>query len=106
MLPCGPDSSACPEALQWEVTSTPPSWDSFLVCLRLNSETWARGVDRGPAANDREAAHAFRGFWGELSELRRFPDGAIVEAIGTLLDLTPVVTHAMHFECGWVTSCC
>ena len=35
----------------------------------------------GPSADDKVLATAFRQFWGDKSELRRFKDGAIVEAV-------------------------
>lgn len=35
----------------------------------------------GPAADDLEAASKFRAFWGAASELRRFQDGKISEAV-------------------------
>jgi U3 small nucleolar RNA-associated protein 22 len=38
-------------------------------------------VLRGPAADDAANARAFRDFWGELAELRRFRDGGVVEAV-------------------------
>lgn len=38
-------------------------------------------VLRGPAADDKVAARAFREFWGSKSELRRFRDGGVVEAV-------------------------
>lgn len=38
-------------------------------------------VDRGPPADSSKAAAAFRQLWGERAEMRRFPDGAIHEAV-------------------------
>ena len=38
-------------------------------------------VDRGPPADSTKAAAAFRQLWGERAEMRRFPDGAIHEAV-------------------------
>ena len=35
----------------------------------------------GPSADKADAARAFRAFWGEKAELRRFQDGAITEAV-------------------------
>ncbi len=40
-----------------------------------------RLVDVGPAADDARAAAKFRAFWGDASELRRFQDGKISEAV-------------------------
>lgn len=52
-----------------------------VVGLDLDGSRAARLVDRGPPADDAVLAPAFRSFWGEKSELRRFKDGAIVEAV-------------------------
>ena len=38
-------------------------------------------VDRGPAAHNEKPARAFRVFWGQRAELRRFKDGSVVEAV-------------------------
>eukprot|EP00850_Spirogloea_muscicola_P007141 SM000035S13121 [mRNA] locus=s35:545349:553633:- [translate_table: standard] len=38
-----------------------------------------RMADKGPAADDKPAANAFRAFWSKKSELRRFKDGVIAE---------------------------
>ncbi|KAK9474674.1 Nrap protein [Dipodascopsis tothii] len=38
-------------------------------------------VTRGPPADDKAGAAAFRAFWGAKAELRRFKDGAITEAV-------------------------
>lgn len=76
------DAWGMPERVAWDAAAPPPSVHSLLLGIQLDAEKWSRGVDRGPPAVQREAAHAFRAFWGELAELRRFPDGAIVEAIG------------------------
>lgn len=38
-----------------------------------------RTVTHGPANDDAEACEAFRAFWGEKAELRRFADGSIKE---------------------------
>jgi U3 small nucleolar RNA-associated protein 22 len=40
-----------------------------------------RAVDMGPAGDDDARAAAFRAFWGSKSELRRFKDGAMREAV-------------------------
>ena len=43
------------------------------VGVRVNMAQVQRTVDIGPAADDADAVRAFRTFWGEKSELRRFP---------------------------------
>lgn len=40
-----------------------------------------RTLDMGPPADKADAAKAFRAFWGNKAELRRFQDGAITEAV-------------------------
>ncbi|MCJ1250264.1 hypothetical protein MMC30_007490 [Trapelia coarctata] len=51
------------------------------VGLLVNPEEVNRTVDRGPSADDKAAAAAFRKFWGEKAELRRFKDGSIIESL-------------------------
>lgn len=51
------------------------------IGLLLNPEQINRTVDRGPSAEDKEAATGFRKFWGEKAELRRFKDGSIQESL-------------------------
>lgn len=54
-----------------------------IIGIRVNSETAARVVDRGPPADEKESLQSkeFRAFWGNKAELRRFKDGAIVHAV-------------------------
>lgn len=66
----------------WPVTSpSPKSRHSILVGLLLNVEHVGRIVDHGPPVEDKNAAAAFRAFWGEKAELRRFKDGSIEESL-------------------------
>jgi U3 small nucleolar RNA-associated protein 22 len=58
-----------------------PSREYTLVAARLNPTHALRGVDIGPAADSGAPAAQFRAFWGEKSELRRFQDGKISEAV-------------------------
>jgi len=51
------------------------------VGLLIDPANAFRPVDMGPAANDTINAKAFRAFWGNKSEIRRFQDGSIVEAV-------------------------
>jgi len=51
------------------------------IGLLLNPEHVNRSVDRGPSAEDKEAAAEFRKFWGGKAELRRFKDGSIQESL-------------------------
>lgn len=58
--------------------SPPPP---LVVGLRLSPEHARRDVDMGPDAEKRAEAAEFRALWGERSELRRFRDGRISEAV-------------------------
>jgi len=50
------------------------------VELSLNPEECFRLTDLGPPIEDKPGCAAFRAFWGEKSELRRFKDSSIKEA--------------------------
>lgn len=58
-----------------------PSPKNLMIGILINPEEAGRAVDKGPAADDAVLAKEFRAFWGEKSELRRFKDGSIVEAV-------------------------
>ncbi len=51
------------------------------VGVVLNREKVHRRVDRGPSPDDTAALVQFRRFWGDRCQLRRFQDGAIIEAV-------------------------
>ncbi|EED14154.1 pre-rRNA processing protein Utp22 [Talaromyces stipitatus ATCC 10500] len=51
------------------------------IGLILDPENANRIVDHGPAAEMQEEAAAFRAFWGDKAELRRFRDGSILESL-------------------------
>ncbi|OCT56411.1 hypothetical protein XELAEV_18000142mg [Xenopus laevis] len=77
---------------EWNVGEEPAKHkDSGLVTvgLLLDPELYTNVLDKGPAADSSEALD-FRAFWGEKSELRRFQDGSICEAVvwtgGSLYD--------------------
>ena len=68
----------------WSPASqTHPSKSNFKIRigLILDPAQINRSVDRGPPAEDKVAATAFRQFWGEKAELRRFKDGNIQESL-------------------------
>ena len=68
----------------WKVTSEPAGQgEGFAVRIgiRLTPEHVGRTIDMGPPADHDAEANAFRSFWGPKSELRRFPSGAIAEAV-------------------------
>ena len=48
---------------------------------QLDPTAALRTLDMGPPADQADAARAFRAFWGDRAELRRFRDGAIAEAV-------------------------
>ena len=53
----------------------------LLIGLIVNPETVNRTIDHGPSAESKAGAAAFRTFWGEKAELRRFRDGSILETL-------------------------
>ncbi|XP_018301266.1 nucleolar protein 6 [Mycetomoellerius zeteki] len=66
---------------EWECTEeVSDNIEKLVIGLELNPETCFDIVDKGPEANLPEAVD-FRNFWGDKSELRRFKDGAIREAV-------------------------
>lgn len=67
----------------WCVEEDPPGFnqpEKLTFGLLLDGEFSSNVLDRGPSADSQEAEE-FRQFWGEKSELRRFQDGAICEAV-------------------------
>ncbi|PWY66178.1 pre-rRNA processing protein Utp22 [Aspergillus eucalypticola CBS 122712] len=68
----------------WPVDEKPhrkPASQSVSVGLVLSTDNAERVVDHGPSAEQKEEAAAFRSFWGEKAELRRFKDGTIRESL-------------------------
>lgn len=66
---------------EWDITKNPPAkTNSIFIGLQLNPDNCFSPIEKGPAANQPEAAE-FREFWGNKSELRRFQDGNICEAV-------------------------
>nr|XP_020652113.1 nucleolar protein 6 [Pogona vitticeps] len=67
----------------WSIDTDPPKHKdagSLSFGLLLSPDFASRVLERGPEA-DKPEALAFRQFWGQRSELRRFQDGAICEAV-------------------------
>lgn len=62
------------------VGKTQEPFSNFLIGLKLNTQKANSVVERGPIANLPEAIE-FRSFWGEKSQLRRFKDGDVCEAV-------------------------
>lgn len=61
--------------------SAPITNSSYLIGLKVNREEVNRIVQLGPLATEEVEAKAFRIFWRERAELRRFPDSSIREAV-------------------------
>ena len=59
----------------------PSGRDKVELRLVLKAENASRTIDHGPSAEKKQEAAAFREFWGEKAELRRFKDGAILETL-------------------------
>ncbi|KAL4542017.1 hypothetical protein Ndes2526B_g06504 [Nannochloris sp. 'desiccata'] len=87
----------CSGGVRHASTSSPgsiifgPSREYTLVAARIDPTHALRGVDIGPAADSGAPAAQFRAFWGEKSELRRFQDGKISEAV--VWETTPSQRH-------------
>lgn len=73
-----------PASGTWNIGTARPnqhSKGSVTVGFVINSENVNRLVDHGPSAENKADAAAFRKFWGEKAELRRFKDGSILESL-------------------------
>lgn len=73
------------------------------IGLILDPENASRLVDHGPAAEMQEEAAAFRAFWGDKAELRRFRDGSILESLvwsdqGSVVDQILVYSLSRHLK--------
>lgn len=70
------------------------------IGLILDPENMLENIEKGPSA-DTDEAKEFRKFWGEKSELRRFQDGMILEAVHwgakSLADRRGIVARAVKF---------
>ncbi|KAJ4405679.1 U3 snoRNP protein [Gnomoniopsis sp. IMI 355080] len=70
------------ENVMGDLKSLPPSDHSAIsIGIIFDAVNMARQVDHGPTVEEKEAAKAFRQFWGDKSELRRFKDGSILESL-------------------------
>lgn len=76
------------------------------IGLLLDPEHCLRTVDRGPSIEDKTAAAAFRKFWGDKAELRRFKDGTIMESLiwdasdSQQSVIGSIVNHILHRHFG------
>ncbi|KAL7985724.1 hypothetical protein Chor_013656 [Crotalus horridus] len=72
-----------PQSHPWPIHVDPPKHKdvgSLSFGLLLNLDFATSVLERGPEGHKEEAVE-FRQFWGEKSELRRFQDGVICEAV-------------------------
>ncbi|XP_003800330.1 nucleolar protein 6 isoform X1 [Otolemur garnettii] len=72
-----------PSVPEWDINQDPPKHKdsgTLSLALLLRSEGLTSVLELGPEADQPKAAD-FRHFWGSRSELRRFQDGAIREAV-------------------------
>lgn len=68
-------------AEDWGLMQNAPKCCEYLYLgFVLNPEQAFHLVDKGPESIDPEAT-AFRAFWGEITKLRRFQDGSILESV-------------------------
>ncbi|XP_076350241.1 nucleolar protein 6 Mat89Ba isoform X2 [Tachypleus tridentatus] len=67
----------------------------IIIGILMNQDNAKDVLDKGPTADSPEA-EAFREFWGHKSELRRFQDGSICEAV--LWPASSVADKRMIFE--------
>ncbi|KAI8481867.1 Nucleolar protein 6 [Branchiostoma belcheri] len=68
---------------RWSIGDDPPGLKDIgrlTFGLLLNTEFSSSVLDKGPPADEPQAAE-FREFWGDKSQLRRFQDGTICEAV-------------------------
>ena len=70
------------ESTSWDIKHlVPKPHKSFRINLVFDAHQVARLQDFGPSADNKDAAAAFRQFWGAKAELRRFKDGSIQETV-------------------------
>ncbi|KAK9814240.1 hypothetical protein WJX72_002757 [[Myrmecia] bisecta] len=77
--------------VQLRSSKFPLQQSSILVAVQVESSSGGRLVDMGPPADSVLEAQAFRAFWGEKAELRRFADGNIAESV--VWDCSPAERH-------------
>lgn len=65
----------------WSLSSSRVIDTTVEVGVNLDVSQAFRLVDHGPRPEQTEAVEEFKAFWGDLSELRRFRDGRVVESV-------------------------
>ncbi|XP_072269627.1 nucleolar protein 6 [Pyxicephalus adspersus] len=76
-------SHTLPQRPEWNIKEQPAKHKdigTLSVGLLLTPEFYTSVLEKGPAADSAEAVE-FRKFWGNKSELRRFQDASICEAV-------------------------
>lgn len=67
---------------EWDIASSGAEPSQHIdIGINFDAEHVNRVIDMGPPAEDTESADAFRAFWGDKAELRRFKDGSISESV-------------------------
>ena len=61
--------------------ASPDQASRLLVSVIFEPSHMARQMEYGPPAEEPKEAAAFRQFWGDKAELRRFKDGSILECV-------------------------
>ncbi|XP_057214658.1 nucleolar protein 6 isoform X2 [Triplophysa rosa] len=100
---------------EWSVDSAPPKHKNqppLCVGLLLNLQHALCSLERGPPADSPKATE-FRQMWGSRSELRRFQDGAITEAVlwsgssvcQKRLILREIIAHLLQLHADIPGSC-
>ncbi|KAI5855226.1 Nrap protein [Tricharina praecox] len=96
-----------PSERSFAIKGTPQadiSSGKITIGLLLNPQNVSRTIDRGPSPEEKKKAAAFRMFWGPKAELRRFPDGSIIESVTWPKSKVPVyqqiISHIFtrHFD--------
>uniref|UniRef100_A0A671QPS5 Nucleolar protein 6 n=1 Tax=Sinocyclocheilus anshuiensis TaxID=1608454 RepID=A0A671QPS5_9TELE len=104
-----------PQDPEWPVDSAPPKHKDqppLSIGLLLNLEHAPSVLERGPPADNPKAAE-FRQLWGSCSELQRFQDGAITEAVlwsGNSIShrrfvLLKIIAHLLELHADIPKSC-
>ncbi|KAK9441303.1 pre-rRNA processing protein Utp22 [Metarhizium brunneum] len=71
-----------PSIKPWSLSDQPAKLATkLLVGVIFDPAHMARQMEYGPPAEEEKEAAAFRQFWGEKAELRRFKDGSILECV-------------------------
>jgi U3 small nucleolar RNA-associated protein 22 len=63
------------------ISQSPTGTNKIVIGISVNPETSQRVVDRGPPSDKSKEVQSFMKLWGDKAELRRFKDGAIVQAV-------------------------